>query len=90
MAQIRKFEVALYNETVRELVEAGEHHKHYSDQWANTEHHKHYSDQWANTYEEEVTANDLPSALLKIHTRYPPDRGFVIVNIREVKEDDPI
>ena len=77
MAQIRKFEVALYNETVRELVEAGEHHKHYSDQWANT-------------YEEEVTANDLPSALLKIHTRYPPDRGFVIVNIREVKEDDPI
>ena len=77
MAQIRKFEVALYNETVRELVEAGEHHKHYSDQWANT-------------YEEEVTANDPPSALLKIHTRYPPDRGFVIVNIREVKEDDPI
>lgn len=78
MARIRKFEVALYNETVRELVEAGEHHKHYSDQWADT-------------YEEEVTAEDLPPRRCSrfIHV-YPPDRGFIIVNIREIKEGDPI
>jgi hypothetical protein len=68
VADTKKFEVALYNSEVRQLVREGERHKNLKDDWADT----HYV---------EIEAVDEKDARAKIESRYPKERGFVINNI---------
>ena len=62
------FEISLYNQDVLDRVNDGEHHKHLSDDWADT----HYI---------EVEAADEAEARTKIRAKYPEHQGFVITDI---------
>jgi len=64
-----KFEVTVYNEEVRQKVKEGEHHRQYTDDWADF----HYI---------EITANTEQDARARALNRYPTDLGFVIDNIQ--------
>lgn len=66
-----KFEVAIYNEEVRELVQMGERHKNYSDDWEDI----HYF---------EVSAANEGAARVKMQAKYPASQGFVIDNVGPV------
>jgi hypothetical protein len=59
------FEVAVYNQTVREKVKEGEHHRELKDDWADI----HYV---------EIEADNAAAARRKAEGKFPSDRGFVI------------
>ena len=61
------YEVAIYNELVKQAMQKGEPAA--------------YSDDWADTRYIEVTARDEMSARRKVLTKYPKDKGFVIKGI---------
>ncbi len=63
-----KFEVAVYNQAVRDKVKAGERHRDLNDDWADV----HYF---------EIEADDVSAARRKAEGRYPPSRGFVIEDV---------
>ena len=63
-----RFEIAVYNERVRKLVELGQHDKHLADEWSEN----HY---------EEISAIDEDAARSKLERRYPAKQGFVIASI---------
>lgn len=63
-----KFEAAIFNQQVRDLVKMGEKHRHLSDDWADT----HYV---------EVQAENEQSARAKLAGRYPSDAGYVIEQV---------
>lgn len=69
-----KYEIALYNKEVRDLVKRGERHERYEDTWADT----HYI---------EVMAPGDDMARAKIEKQYPSHRGFVIEQVNEVLPD---
>ena len=66
-----RYEVALFNERVRKLVERGEHDKHLADEWSEN----HY---------EEISAVDESAVRSKLERRYPSRQGFVIASIVKV------
>ena len=59
------FEVAIYNQDVRDRVRNGERHRDLADDWSEV----HYID---------VTADDETHARQIIERRYPRRRGFVV------------
>ena len=75
MSLSKTFEVALYNQDVREKVEQGLRHRDLSDAWADT----HYIEVQAETAEE---------ARAKITRRYPASQGYVIVDISVSRFDE--
>ncbi len=72
-----KYEVTFYNAEVRKKVEAGEHHDHWEDDWADFR----YID---------VSADNEDKARAQVVSRYPPNQGFVIDSVvkYEHQEDD--
>ncbi|NQV82559.1 MAG: hypothetical protein HQ494_01950 [Rhodospirillales bacterium] len=62
------FEITVFNKKVREMVENGQHHKQYTDDWADFRY-------------VEISADSEEQARRKINGRYPPENGFVIDSI---------
>lgn len=62
------FEIAVYNQTVREKIKSGERHRELKDEWADI----HYV---------EVEAENIDSARRKAEGKFPKDRGFVIEDV---------
>ena len=74
LPQSKAFEVAVQNREVRALLGEGRRHRQLRDEWADT----HYI---------EVTAGDANEARRKAEANYPADKGFVIEQIVQVRED---
>lgn len=68
-----RYEVAVYNQKVREKLANGERHKFLSDDWADT----HYI---------EVNASSIEAARSKVVARHSAHEGYVIVSI-EMQDD---
>lgn len=68
MARKQIFEIAVYNQTVRQLVADGASHRWLSDSWADV----HYI---------EIEAGSALTARLAAAARFPGHRGFVIVDV---------
>ena len=66
-----KFEVAIFNQRVRDLMKMGGRHRHLEDNWADI----HYI---------EVDASTSKVAKRKILERHSNKKGFVIVSIESV------
>lgn len=64
------YEVAVYNQEVREAMKSGERHSFLKDDWADIH--------WI-----EVRAYNQEAARQKIESKYPPARGYVITDIQE-------
>ena len=62
------FEIAVYNQTVREKIKVGESHRELKNDWADI----HYI---------EIEANDIATARRKAEGKFPRDRGFVIADV---------
>ena len=75
MSSLKTYEVALYNEEVREALDHGSKHRDLSDGWADT----HYI---------EVQAATPESARAKISSRYPASKGYVIVDVSISRFDE--
>ncbi|MCF6214940.1 MAG: hypothetical protein L3J58_02080 [Emcibacter sp.] len=71
--KLKRFEVSIYNEQVRELDKQNKSHPNYNREWA----HLHFL-----TYEAE-TESDVIDMVRKKH---PERKGFIIDKISEVKE----
>lgn len=69
-----KFEVAIFNQEVRDCVKMQDKHELLEDDWADT----HYI---------QVSAENEEAARAKIDRMHPPDRGFVINDITLVTEN---
>ncbi|HEX9465868.1 MAG TPA: hypothetical protein VGB82_24985 [Alphaproteobacteria bacterium] len=67
-----RFEVAIYNETIKKSVREGEPNR------------TGLSDEWADTRYIEVRADTPDAAKRKIHVRYPEHRGFVVLEVRQI------
>lgn len=72
--KVKKFEVTIYNQDVRQKVQDGEHHKEFTDSWADFR----YVD---------VCAENEEQVRSKMEERYPSSQGFVIDGI--LKQDGP-
>lgn len=68
-----KYEVAVYNEQVRQMLKQGDKHEFLDDDWADI----HYL---------EFTASGEQEARAKAHSKYPPEQGYVIENITPAME----
>lgn len=68
---MQTYEIAIYNQQVRELVLDGERHKRYDDSWADI----HYI---------EFRAETEAGAITKCGNKYPQEDGFVIEAVSEV------
>lgn len=68
-----KFEVTIFNKQVRDKVEDGEHHPHFTDDWADFRY-------------VEIRAENEDQARAQVKARHPPERGFVIDNVVKVEE----
>ena len=62
------FEIAVFNQAVRDKLKAGESHRDLNDDWADT----HYI---------EIKAEDADGARRKAQARFPEDKGFVITAV---------
>ena len=62
------FEIAVYNQSVREKLKLGERHRELKDDWADI----HYV---------EIEAEDIAAARRKAEGKFPQDRGFVIEDV---------
>lgn len=69
------FEIAIYNQKVREMMERGERHRDLSDAWADI----HYI---------EVEATSERDARTRVAGRYPASQGYVIVDVSASKFDE--
>lgn len=72
--RIRKFEVGIFNQQVRDCMSIGEKHKHIRDDWADVH--------WVN-----IRALDRDGAKRKAESLHNPAMGFVIVDIVEIPEE---
>lgn len=70
---LKKFEVAIYNQNVRDCLSIGEQHRDYDDEWAEI----HYI---------EITARSDEEARQQVNRKYPATKGFVVRDIEEVRE----
>lgn len=68
-----KYEVAIYNEQVRQMLKQGDKHEFLDDDWADI----HYL---------EFTASGEQEARAKAQSKYPPEQGYVIENITPAME----
>ncbi len=67
-----EFEVAIYNEEVREKVRSGSRHRDLTDDWAEI-------------YYIEVEAKDENDANQQILRKYPKNQGYVIESVTKVQ-----
>lgn len=70
---MKKYEVAIFNQVVKDAVRAGEKNR------------TGLSDDWGDLHYIEINAETPDQARAKVHTRHPEARGFVITEIREVR-----
>lgn len=75
MTAEHRFEVAIFNEKVKQSVREAERNR------------TGLSDDWADTRYIEVRAEDADSARRRVLTRYPEHRGFVVVEVRQLPDD---
>jgi hypothetical protein len=68
-----KYEVAVYNEDVRQMIKQGDKHEFLSDDWANINYL-------------EIRADSEQQARSKASSKYPPNQGYVIESITPVME----
>jgi hypothetical protein len=68
----KRFELAIYNETVKKSVREGDPNK------------TGLSDDWADVRYVEVSAETPELAKARLHSRYPAIRGFVILEVRQL------
>lgn len=68
-----KYEVTVFNKQVREKVENGEHHEHYTDDWAEFRY-------------VEIRALNEDQARSQVNGRFSPENGFVIDSIIMLQE----
>lgn len=66
-----KFEIAVYNSEVRRMVEDGEHHKRYTDDWADMRYI-------------EISAASEEGARQTFEARHPKAQGFVLDSITPI------
>ena len=64
------FEIAVFNQAVRDKLKVGERHRELKDDWADT----HYV---------EIGAQDADDAKRKAMAKFPEDKGFVIEAVNE-------
>jgi hypothetical protein len=69
---VPEFEVAIYNEEVREKVRSGSRHRDLTDDWAEI-------------YYIEVEAKDENDANQQILRKYPKNQGYVIESVIKVQ-----
>ena len=62
------FEIAVFNQAVRDKLKAGESHRELKDDWADT-------------HSVEIKAQDADDARRKALAKFPEDRGFVITAV---------
>ena len=67
-----KYEATIYNQAVRQKVEDGGHHEHFTDDWADFR----YID---------IRAANEDQARVRLEDRYPAKQGFVIASVVEHK-----
>lgn len=72
---LKRFEISIYNQQVRELDRENKDHPNFARDWA----HLHFL-----TYEAESEAG----AIQQVQKRHPERKGFVIDKIVEIKEYD--
>ncbi len=65
-----KYEVTIYNREVRQRVEDGGHHEHFTDDWADFRYI-------------EIRAANEDQARARLADRYPAKQGFVIDSVIE-------
>ncbi len=65
---MKRFEIGIYNKTVRDLLKVGERHKNLADSWAD----QHYI---------EISAEDETDARARAERRYPAREGYVIESV---------
>ncbi len=65
-----KYEATVYNKAVRQQVEEGGHHEHYTDDWADFRYI-------------EIRAANEHQARARLEDRYPAKQGFVIDSVIE-------
>lgn len=68
-----KYEIAVYNENVRQMIKQGDKHDFLDDDWADI----HYL---------EIMANGEQEARSKAQSKYPSDQGYVIESITPAME----
>jgi len=68
---VAKFEVAVYNMEVRQKVAEGEHHKRFTDDWADM----HYV---------EIMADNEEGAIAAFERKHPRYQGFIIDQIAAI------
>ena len=69
---MKKYEVGIYNETVKTALRQGERNR------------TGLSDDWGDMHYLEINAETPDQARAKIHARHPEARGFDITEIREI------
>lgn len=72
----RTFEVRIYNQDVRDIIEAGEPNK---SRWSND---------WADAHYHTVRTKTPELAIKQLYTKYPEREGFVITHVVELGEAD--
>ncbi len=72
--QSKRFEVVMFNQAVRDRVEAGGHHRFLDDSWADLHH-------------ELFEAEDEKDARAKAARRFPSSSGYAIVDVVRVEDD---
>jgi hypothetical protein len=71
--ELLKFEVAIFNQEVVDMMAKGLRHRHLKDEWAETQYF-------------EITAVSPEAARRKLEARYPPENGYVIASVELVKD----
>jgi hypothetical protein len=69
-----RFEIAVYNAEVANIVSRGEHHKRFDDGWAETRYI-------------EMNAPSLSEAHLRAQSKYPTSAGFVVQSVTPLEQD---
>jgi len=72
MSLPKRYEVAIYNERVKQSVREGDPNK------------TGLSDDWADVRYIEVQAENPEMAKTRLYSRYPERRGFVILEVRQL------
>ncbi len=70
VVKMPKYEVTVYNREVRQTVEDGGHHQHFTDDWADFRYI-------------EIRAANEDQARARLEDRYPAKQGFVIDSVVE-------
>ena len=64
-----QYEVAIYNQEVKDAMRNGDHHK--------------LADHWADTQYITVNAGSEEAAIQKVRNKYPADLGYVIDHVQQ-------